>query len=127
MNVQMKYQINEKFAFSFNFQEEDQKPEYYIFHSIIARFDLPIVLDSNEQFKVNHEIYQLLDNSYFSIEEFEMTQTESTFVLVDNPTGAFNVVEEMEQAIKEAVDSIGERLQSVRYPYQIELLIGGVY
>lgn len=122
----MKYQVNNKFAISFNICEEiDGKPESYHFQFIKAQFSYPDVQDKNEHFMINHEIYELL-STHFLIEDIEIGQMESTFILVDSPSGMFAALEGMDRAVSEKVESIQQRLQSVMHLCEIELIISGL-
>jgi len=122
----MKYQVNNKFAISFNICEEiDGKPESYHFQSIKARFSYPDVQDKHEHFMINHEIYELV-STHFLIEDVEIGQMESTFRLVDSPSGGFDALEGMDCAVSEKVESIQQRLQSVMHLCEIELIISGL-
>ncbi|WP_438316084.1 hypothetical protein [Sporosarcina sp. FA9] len=122
----MKYQVNNKFAISFNICEEiDGKPECFHFQSILARFSYPDVQGNHDYFMVNHEIYELVSN-HFTIENFELGQMESMFTLVDSPTGMFEDLEGMDCAVIEKIESIQKRLQPIMHLCEIELVISGL-
>ncbi|MED0665946.1 hypothetical protein P4T04_06395 [Bacillus badius] len=118
--------INDKVSISFDFTGEKGSAHCFIFKHWRIHFTLPSHFSFPEYLRANQQLWDTLSQAYW-IEDFTLNLEKASFVVSEDVTGGFDVVEEMEEAICEKTKEISNCLELINYPYQIELTIDGVY